>query len=528
MNMKPSVQAAVKNGELLNKKVIARCQEVDDTIKAITLAYDQPVSEKCSFVISFVGRFKTGKSSLINALIGTEILPTKATTATSVVTRVFYGKIPKCWLRTKDTDQEISIEEGKDIILTYKVTDVQNPVEVIFELPIPWIKGNIELRDTPGMDDSSQDGKLETIALNALRDTDLCICVYDASTMISEKERERTQAIHKMMSGNLVYAVNCTNRLNSIESVNQVEQLAESFFGALHYSIPGMGKYYLMCSAPKMTELDGFDKWLQNFVSQKNLPMLNKVRKKTGNGQVVFYREEFSVEASNYVEQIKQQIIYLSGMHEEVLRQMQRANTQAAQAEVAEFNRRVSNLENVFTEITSSFIGKIQECKNKGNDYEDSTKSVTQEYFVERYKSIIGNYGSYFSKNDVQFIRQAFQSVSFPGLHKKSVKATSGEKNGWTIAGTVIGTIIAPGVGSVIGAALGRGIGASDTIVDDSVDNTMSFIRNTIVPLMKRTINSRISTVNREIKNKGNRECHSGLETLISETISIQRMLSQY
>ena len=215
-------------------------------------------------------------------------------------------------------------------------------------------------------------------------------------------------------------------------------------------------------------------------------------------------------------------------MHEEVLRQMQRANTQAAQAEVAEFNRRVSNLENVFTEITSSFIGKIQECKNKGNDYEDSTKSVTQEYFVERYKSIIGNYGSYFSKNDVQFIRQAFQSVSFPGLHKKSVKATSGEKNGWTIAGTVIGTIIAPGVGSVIGAALGRVIGASDTIVDDSVDNTMSFIRNTIVPLMKRTINSRISTVNREIKNKGNRECHSGLETLISETISIQRMLSQY
>ncbi len=528
MNTNQTVRDTVKKSDLLNKKIIARCHETEERIEEITRAYNQPVSEKCSFVISFVGRFKTGKSSLINALIGAEILPTKATTATSVVTRIFYGKEPKCWLSEKDSYKEISIDEGKDIILNYKVTDALNPVEVIFELPIPWIKGDIELRDTPGMDDSSQDGKLEAIAINALKDTDLCVCVYDASTMISEKERTRTQRIHKMMSGNLVYAVNCTNRLNSLESVNQVDQLAKSFFGSMKYSISGMGKYYMICSAPKMIELDGFDKWLQSFVSRNNLPMLNTLRKNTGNGQVLLCREEFSIEAKQYKEQIRQQLVSLNNNHEELLRQAQRTNSQAAQNEVTVFTQKVSNLENTFVEISSSLRDKIQECKNKGTNYEDTTKAETLDYFVERYKSIIGNYGNYFSKNDVQFIRQAFQSVSFPGTHTVSVKATTGEKSGWAIAGGIIGSIFAPGIGTAIGAAIGAGIGASDSTKDDSVDNTMSFIRNTIVPLMRRTINDRISTVSRNIKNKGNQKCSSGLETIISETTAVQRMLNQY
>lgn len=528
MNTRQSVETTIKRCELTNNKITARCQEADAEIEEIAVAYNQPVSEKRLFVISFIGRFKTGKSSLINALLGTEILPTKATTATSVVTRIIYGNSPKCWLSTKNEYKKISIEEGKNVILSYKVTDVQNPVEIIFELPIPWIKGNIELRDTPGMDDSSQDGKLEQIALNALKDTDLCVCVYDASTMISEKERERTQTIHKMMSGNLVYAINCTNRLNSIESVNQVDQLAKRFFGAFNYLMPGTGKYYLTCSVPQMVELDGFDKWLKGFVSKKNSSMLNRLRKNTGNGQVAFRREKFSVEVRNYIEQIEQQIIFLNDMHEDIVELMRKANILFAQEEAAEFNRKVFNLENDFTEISNSLIEKIQECKNNGNNYEIRTKAVTQDYFIERYKSIISRYGDYFSKNEDQLIKQAFQNVSFPGTHTKLVKATSGEKNGWTIAGTVIGTMIAPGVGSIIGAALGRGFGAVDNTIDDSVDNTMRFIRNTIVPLMKKTIHSRIDKINREIKNKGNYECHSGLETMISETISVQHMLSKY
>ncbi|MGN0005929.1 MAG: dynamin family protein [Candidatus Gastranaerophilaceae bacterium] len=527
--MSTSTTAIINNSNLLNQEITAKCQKAEETIKDMTITYKQPINSDHRFVVSFVGKFKTGKSSLINTLIGNDILPTKATTATSVVTRIFYGSKPKCRLRTDTEDKKISIDEGKNIILNHKVTDVDKTTEVIFELPIPWIKYNIELRDTPGMDDSSQDGKLETITLNALKDTDLCICVYDSCTMISEKERARTQAIHKMMSGNVVYAVNCTNRLNSIESINQVEKLAKNFFGTMNYSIPGMGKYYMMCSAPKMVELDGFDKWIQNFVSRNNLQVLNQVRNSTGKGQVSVFKSNFSKDSQQYIEQIEQQIATLKEKHEEIISQKKEKAINVAQNEEEAFKNTVKNLTKEVVDISSGLIEIIKECKNKGSDYETNTKIETMNYFIDRYNASISNYNNYFSLlNDVQFIEKAFTGVTFPGEHKKTIKATGGEIAGWAGAGSVLGFLVGGPVGAAVGAALGGGIGSSSTTSDDSVNNTMNYIKKTIVPLVQKAINNRIAVISRNIKNKGNKKFNSGLETVLSQTRDVQKMLRKY
>lgn len=527
--MNNATQTLIEEITSLNREITEKYLQAEKIIKDITLAYKKPVSEKSLFVISFTGRFKTGKSSLINALLGADILPTKATTATSIVTRIFYGETPRCRVVSETEDKEISIEEGKDIILNYKVTDREKPVEVIFEMPVMWLKNNIELRDTPGMDDSSQNGKLEKIALNALKDTDLCVCVYDACTMISEKERSRTQRIHSMMSGNLVYAVNCTNRLNSLESLNDVKKIADNFFGKMQYSVPGMGRYYMMCSAPGMVALGGFDKWLQDFVSEANLQTLNQVRKNTGAGQLNVFRRDFSSEAQHYSEQLTQQMSVLKEKHEEIIRQTRENNINAAQNEVEIFNRAVADFAGTFADISFGLRDRIQACKNNDkNNYSINTKKETINYFIERYKNTIRKYGNYFPENDIQFIQTALSGITFPGLHTTISEATKGEKRGWTIAGTVIGTIIAPGVGSLIGAALGRGIGGANNTTDDSVDNTMDFIRNSVVPLIKNTINAKISDTRRSIRNKGNRSCTSGLEDIISQTIDLQEHLNIY
>ena len=528
-----SVQSLINKGEQLNEEFMEERRRLEETLLDIRMAYNKPVSSETPFVISFVGRFKTGKSSLVNALIGADILPTKATTATSVVTRIFYGASAKCWLSDETEDREITIEEGKEIILNYKVTDVKRPVEVIFELPIPWLKNNIELRDTPGMDDSSQDGKLETIALNALNDTDLCVCVYDASTMISEKERTRTQKIHSMMSGNVVYVVNCTNRLNSIESVHQVETLANNFFGAMNYSMPDMGKYYMVCSAPKMIELDGLDQWLKKFVYKKNVTLLNEVRRNTGIGQVNVCRKDFAAKAKQYSEKIGQQMEFLNNKHEEIIRRKQQENIRIVQAEVEAFDKKVADMANDLSNTSPKLREKIQTCKNNGTDYESKTKTETQNYFIESYKARIDNYGGYFEKNDVGFIKQAFNGITFPGVHTKAVAATSGETVGGAsicgIVGALVGAAIglAP-VGAAIGAAVGGAIGSSNTTVDDSVDNTMSFIESSVVPLIKTAINEKISATRKKIKDKKNQSCNSGLEDVIAQTESVQKMINVY
>lgn len=518
----------IEKSRELNAEILNKCRSADRRIMDITSFYNKRVSGDCPFVVSFVGRFKTGKSSLINALIGADILPTKATTATSVVTRIFYGDTPKCRRRDQNGDKEISIDEGREIILGYQVKDTEHPVEIIFELPVLWIKSNIEIRDTPGMDDSSQDGRLETIALNALRDTDMCVCVYDASTMISQKERERTQKIHKMMSGNVVYAVNCTNRLNSLENVRQVEALSENFFGSMSYDIPDMGKFYMMCSAPGMLALDGFDKWLGDFLCPQNADLLNRMRSNAGKGQTSVCKTDFAETAGEYYEQLREQLDMLNKAESEIL-EANRANMKIkAENRAVGFKNAVSSFANDFVIIADELKDKIRECKDKETDYEANTKNETMEYFVRRYKELAAQGGCYFDVNDVRFIRQAFQSISFPGKHTIKVKATSEEKNGWTAAGAIIGTFFGLGIGSAIGAAIGRSIGAADTTADNSVDNTMSYIESSVVPLMKKAINGKIENIAKAIKNDANDSGESGMETIIKDTKAAMRIVYTY
>jgi hypothetical protein len=47
-----------------------------------------------AFNLVVAGEFKRGKSSVINALLGAELLPTGVVPLTSVVTRVHYGEAP--------------------------------------------------------------------------------------------------------------------------------------------------------------------------------------------------------------------------------------------------------------------------------------------------------------------------------------------------------------------------------------------------------------------------------------------------
>ena len=59
--------------------------EIDKTITAT----------EDSTTVLFCGEYKRGKSSLVNAIIGTELCPTDVGIATSVVTTIKYGAVKK-------------------------------------------------------------------------------------------------------------------------------------------------------------------------------------------------------------------------------------------------------------------------------------------------------------------------------------------------------------------------------------------------------------------------------------------------
>lgn len=105
------------------------------------------------FNLVVLGQFKRGKTTLINALLGSEILPTAIVPLTSIATILKYGDQLKINVFFNDG----GVTEIEPENLPEYVTEKGNPknekdvFEVIITYPSPYLKDGVRLIDTPGV-----------------------------------------------------------------------------------------------------------------------------------------------------------------------------------------------------------------------------------------------------------------------------------------------------------------------------------------------------------------------------------------
>jgi GTPase SAR1 family protein len=106
------------------------------------------------FTLAVLGQFKRGKSSLMNAIIGRELLPIGMLPLTSAITVLKYGPIERLVVRRDDSNfpEELPVSALVDY-----VTEKGNPANrkkvqtACVELPVPFLRRGIEFVDTPGI-----------------------------------------------------------------------------------------------------------------------------------------------------------------------------------------------------------------------------------------------------------------------------------------------------------------------------------------------------------------------------------------
>ena len=105
------------------------------------------------FNVAVIGQFKRGKSTLINALIGRELLPADVAPITSAITIVEHGAGDRAFVRFSDGRQEtIRCDE-----LRLFVSEEENPANrkgvraARLEVPSPLLETGVRLVDTPGV-----------------------------------------------------------------------------------------------------------------------------------------------------------------------------------------------------------------------------------------------------------------------------------------------------------------------------------------------------------------------------------------
>lgn len=214
-----------------------------------------------SFQVAMVGEFKRGKSSLINTLLQSDVLPADILPTTATFNRVVYGKTPKAHLRMKDqTIHEIPIDDLKRYITKISEESLENArqiEEAVVEFPSMFCSNHVELIDTPGLNDNDE---MTQLTVSRLKDIDLAIVTVSVLYPFSMTEADFVaQLLETSSVCKILFAITMTDTVDASElelAKNKIEQrIQQSVLKTLQSrhedGDPVMEKYNQLIAVPQ-------------------------------------------------------------------------------------------------------------------------------------------------------------------------------------------------------------------------------------------------------------------------------------
>lgn len=177
------------------------------------------------FVVLLLGCFSSGKSTLLNALLGQPVLPVKVNPCTAILTEVTYAEQAEVEVRYHGGRSEsFDVAGFVDAFQLRTTSETEAGAEASDRFgdvdratvgyPLPLLRNGVVLLDTPGLDD---DPIRTARTLASLPDADAVIVVLSANRFLTELER-RTLRRDLLPLGlrNLFFPVTMIDLLSSL------------------------------------------------------------------------------------------------------------------------------------------------------------------------------------------------------------------------------------------------------------------------------------------------------------------------
>lgn len=153
--------------------------------------------EDKSFEIAVFGRVSSGKSSLLNGILGADVLPVGVTPITAVPTRIKYAAVPSVSVSFAErSPQKLEVSR-----LSEFASEQQNPANrkhvtrIVLKLPAERLRDGVTFVDTPGLGSLATRGAAETLAY--LPRCDLGVVLVDSGTTLAPDDLLTIQTLEE-------------------------------------------------------------------------------------------------------------------------------------------------------------------------------------------------------------------------------------------------------------------------------------------------------------------------------------------
>ena len=215
----PPIQRVVRLPHELMQNVKATAEALNKTgfpglAQDVASLYRKVLDEH--FTVAVVGEFNRGKSTLINRVLGREILPVSDLPTTALFTRITFGKPGKIKVYDKEG------KEIKELPLAGKsweglkaanFGEKEPEGHVVVETGDPWLgKYGIDILDTPGAGDLEE--RRAQVIERCLVGADAAFVAISATTMLSLTEQSFIR--HKIMSRGIPFMAIALTKLDEV------------------------------------------------------------------------------------------------------------------------------------------------------------------------------------------------------------------------------------------------------------------------------------------------------------------------
>jgi GTP-binding protein EngB required for normal cell division len=152
--------------------------------------------ETNAFEIAVFGRVSSGKSSLLNHIVGQDLLPVGVNPITAVPTRLAYGSEPRAtaWFADRKPEQFATERLAEFVTEQRNPANIQHVTRIVVELPAQRLREGVVYVDTPGLGSLATSGAAETKAY--LPRCDLGVVLIDAGSTLTEDDLATIQTLY--------------------------------------------------------------------------------------------------------------------------------------------------------------------------------------------------------------------------------------------------------------------------------------------------------------------------------------------